>query len=135
MPDLVVLTGDVLSRPKAGPSVLRALEPLLGRPGIFVPGNNDYYEPHSEEPGALLRRHAIGAQGEARSTGPASPGIWPAAGWQDLTNARVDLKVAGRVIDVRGVDDPYSRRDRPGRRQRPGRSPGATCGWASRPRP
>src|ERR1700712_1842979 len=33
VPDLVVLTGDVLSAADAGPSVLRSLEPLLDRPG------------------------------------------------------------------------------------------------------
>ena len=56
LPDLVVLTGDVLSGADAGPSVLRALAPLLDRPGIFVPGNNDYYEPDVQEPAALPDR-------------------------------------------------------------------------------
>ena len=47
LPDLVVLTGDVLSRPDAGAPVLKALGPLLDAPGVFVPGNNDYYAPQS----------------------------------------------------------------------------------------
>ncbi len=111
MPDLVVLTGDVLSSATAGPSVLRALEPLLDRPGIFVPGNNDYYEPTPKNP----LRYIFGTRSDPKG----APIDWPAfaqdlvsAGWHDLTNARIDLKVAGRVIDVRGVDDPYLRRDR-----------------------
>ncbi len=111
VPDLVVLTGDMLSAADAGPSVLRALEPLLTRPGIFVPGNNDYFEPTFKNP----VRYFIGRSSEPKG----APINWAAfardlvsAGWQDLTNARIDLKVAGRVIDVRGVDDPYLRRDR-----------------------
>ena len=111
VPDLVVLTGDVLSAADAGDCVLRALEPLLDRPGIFVPGNNDYHEPTPKNP----LRYLVGKRTEP--TG--APIDWAGfarclvdAGWQDLTNVRADLKVAGRVIDVRGVDDPYLRRDR-----------------------
>ncbi len=111
VPDLVVLTGDVLSSRDAGPSVLQALEPLLSRPGIFVPGNNDYFEPTFKNP----IRYFV-----AKGPKPKGPPIdWDGfawqlvdAGWQDLTNTRLDLKVAGRVVDVRGVDDPYLRRDR-----------------------
>ncbi len=111
VPDLVVLTGDVLSAADAGASVLRCLEPLLDRPGIFVPGNNDYFEPTPKNPARyFVRRH---------SEPKGAPIDWPAfakelvgAGWQDLTNTRIDLKVGGRVIDVRGVDDPYLKRDR-----------------------
>ena len=29
-----------------------------------------------------------------------------------MTNVRADLKISGRVVDVRGVDDPYLGRDR-----------------------
>ena len=111
LPDLVVLTGDVLSAGDAGPSVLRALEPLLDRPGIFVPGNNDYFEPTFKNP----IRYFTGSRNDPKG----APIDWAgfarelvSAGWQDLTNVRADLKVAGRVIDVRGVDDPYLGRDR-----------------------
>ncbi len=111
LPDLVVLTGDVLSDDDAGPSVLRALAPLLDRPGIFVPGNNDYYQPTFKNPA----RYFTGSRREPRG----APIDWAhfagelvSAGWQDLTNVRADLKVSGRVIDVRGVDDPYLGRDR-----------------------
>jgi predicted MPP superfamily phosphohydrolase len=110
VPDLVVLTGDVLSAADAGDAVLGALAPLLDRPGIFVPGNNDYFEPTFKNP----VRYFIGKGPDPKG----SPIDWAgfarelsAAGWQDLTNVRIDLKVAGRLIDVRGVDDPYLRRD------------------------
>jgi predicted MPP superfamily phosphohydrolase len=111
VPDLVVLTGDVLSSGEAGPSVLKALDPLLRRPGIFVPGNNDYFEPVFKSPTRYIYNHNTPPRG--------APIDWAGfatqlvdAGWQDLTNVRIDLKVAGRVIDVRGVDDPYLKRDR-----------------------
>jgi hypothetical protein len=111
LPDLVVLTGDVLSAGDAGPSVLDALAPLLDRPGIFVPGNNDYFEPVFKNP----LRYVTGS----RSDKQGAPMDWAgfardlvSAGWTDMTNVRADLKVSGRMIDVRGVDDPYLGRDR-----------------------
>ena len=111
VPDLVVLTGDVLSSAAAGPSVLKALDPLLRRPGIFVPGNNDYFEPVFKSPTRYIYQHSRPPRG-APIDWPRFAGQLVEAGWQDLTNVRVDLKVAGRKIDVRGVDDPYLRRDR-----------------------
>src|SRR3954447_353665 len=41
--NLVVDTGDNLAAPDAIPAVLQALEPLLTRPGAFVPGSNDWF--------------------------------------------------------------------------------------------
>jgi predicted MPP superfamily phosphohydrolase len=111
VPDLVVLTGDVLSSGDAGPAVLDALEPLLDRPGMFVPGNNDYFEPTLKNP----LRYLTGR--EASPTG--RPLDWPGfardlagAGWHDLTQRRLRLDVDGRSLDVRGVDDPHLERDR-----------------------
>jgi predicted MPP superfamily phosphohydrolase len=40
-PDLVVNTGDNLAHLQAVPAVVRALGPLLNRPGVFVFGSND----------------------------------------------------------------------------------------------
>ena len=55
-PDLVVNTGDNLSHVDAVPSLLRAMEPLLERPGLFVLGSNDYYAPSPRNPAAYLTR-------------------------------------------------------------------------------
>jgi uncharacterized protein len=111
VPDLVVLTGDVLSAADAGPATLAALAPLLDRPGLFVPGNNDYFEPTPKNPA----RYFTGSHGDPEG----APIDWPgfardlvAGGWTDLTNVRIDLKINGQVVDVRGVDDPYLGRDR-----------------------
>ena len=49
-PDLVIVTGDFLAGMDAVGPVLGAPEPLLSRPGAFVPGNNDYYAPRFKNP-------------------------------------------------------------------------------------
>jgi predicted MPP superfamily phosphohydrolase len=110
LPDLVLLTGDVLSHPEAGAPTLEALEPLFGVPGAFVPGNNDYWAPQWKNP----LRYLTGVD-KAEHKAPLD---WAgfakqlsSAGWQDLTNARAALSVGGRSIDLRGIDDPYSQRD------------------------
>lgn len=53
-PDLVVNTGDNLSDAAAVPHVLRALDPLLRRPGVFVFGSNDYFGPKPVNPFGYL---------------------------------------------------------------------------------
>ena len=53
-PDLVINTGDNLAHQRAVPAVLDALGPLLERPGVFVLGSNDYYEPIFKNPARYL---------------------------------------------------------------------------------
>ena len=112
-PDLVVNTGDNLSHLEAVPAVLAALGPLLDRPGVFVRGSNDYFAPLLRNPA----RYLLPAGGRRRRHGPELP--WrdltdalSGAGWLDLDNARAQLKVDGRVIDLVGTDDPHIHRDR-----------------------
>jgi predicted MPP superfamily phosphohydrolase len=110
-PDLVVNTGDNLAHRQAVPAVLRALQPLMTLPGVFVFGNNDYYGPRPKSPAHYL----IGTGKKIRG----APLPWAdlrAAfvehGWHDMTNIRRQLTVRGRRIVVAGVDDPHLRRDR-----------------------
>src|SRR3954465_13903448 len=49
-PDLVIDTGDNLAGLDAVAPTLRALEPLLDRPGAFVMGSNDYFAPRPKNP-------------------------------------------------------------------------------------
>ncbi len=111
-PDLVLNTGDNLAHLQAVPTALRAMEPLLERPGAFVLGSNDYFAPKPRNPALYLTRH------HARRTT-----AWPLptsdlvkaltdAGWVDLTNARSTLTVAGRDLELVGVDDPHLKYDR-----------------------
>jgi predicted MPP superfamily phosphohydrolase len=111
-PDLVVGTGDFLAHQDAVPVVLAALEPLLALPGVFVLGSNDYYAPGP----VLPWRYLAGPSDRSAQRGMLP---WPdlvaglaGAGWSDLSNARAALRVAGRDLDVRGVDDPHIGRDR-----------------------
>jgi predicted MPP superfamily phosphohydrolase len=110
-PDLVVNTGDNLAHPQAVPAVLRALGPLLRRPGVFVFGSNDYYAPRFKNPVRYL------VPSEKRVHGKPLP--WrdlraaiTEHGWLDLTHARRTMTVAGRTVQFAGVDDPHLRRDR-----------------------
>ncbi|GIG54980.1 metallophosphoesterase [Demequina activiva] len=110
-PDLVVDTGDNMAHADAAPVVLEALEPLLGTPGVFVHGSNDYYGPRPKNPLRYLaaptrvRRDAEELDHEALTAGLTS------RGWLDLNNARGALDVAGRRVSFVGLDDPHLGRD------------------------
>jgi predicted MPP superfamily phosphohydrolase len=111
-PDLVINTGDNLASTTAVPTALRALEPLMRRPGAFVPGSNDYYAPRAKNPAKYLM-----GPSKLRSHPEPLPyadlqGAFTDAGWADLTNDRTTLEVDDRSIDLVGVDDPHLRRDR-----------------------
>lgn len=109
-PDLVVDTGDNLGHLEAVPTALRALEPLLERPGVFVHGSNDYFSPRPRNPftyfGGPTRRHGK----HPLPTGDLTSGLSD-AGWLDLNNHRAELTVAGRRLRFVGVDDPHINRD------------------------
>ncbi|MFD0786255.1 metallophosphoesterase [Micromonospora azadirachtae] len=109
-PDLVVVTGDNMAHPDAVPGVLRALQPLLDYPGVFVFGSNDYTGPVWKNPFTYFlpeREYVEGAElpyEELRE-------VFTGAGWIDLNNTRTTLKAGGRLIDLVGVDDPHVERD------------------------
>ncbi len=106
-PDLVVNTGDNLSDPRAVHEVLEALEPLMGLPGCFVPGSNDYYAPRYKNPlkyfrgPSTLHPHATTLPTEELF------GAFEAAGWANLTNAHSAAEIAGLRLEFSGVDDPH----------------------------
>lgn len=109
-PDLVVDTGDNLAGPDGVAGMLRALEPLLDRPGVFVFGANDYYAPRPVRPaGARRRPRRRGAGADLPSSGLAAE--LTGAGWVDLRNCAVQLTVGGLAVSLIGVDDPHLGRD------------------------
>ncbi len=110
-PDLVVDTGDNLAHPRAVPEVLRALGPLLERPGVFVFGSNDYYAPRPKNPLRYLWRAEPRAHGEPLPWEDLRAAL-SERGWHDLTHARRTFEVAGLRVAAAGVDDPHLRRDR-----------------------
>ncbi|MCA1713164.1 MAG: metallophosphoesterase [Actinobacteria bacterium] len=112
-PDLVVSTGDHLSSAAAIPLLGATLAALTadGTPGVFVPGNNDYYSP--------VRPSLLGylAPGPPVRRGPDLP--WgqavralEAVGWTDLTHRRVQLELRGLRVTLTGTDDAHLNRDR-----------------------
>lgn len=112
-PDLVVNTGDNLSHHQAVPSVLRALGPLLDRPGVFVFGSNDYYAPKPKNPARYLmpkgkKKRIHGVQLPWRDLRAA----FVEHDWTDLTHVRRTIDVGGQRVFAAGVDDPHLRRDR-----------------------
>ncbi|GAA1139394.1 metallophosphoesterase [Ornithinicoccus hortensis] len=108
-PDLVVTTGDNLAGPDAVPAVLDAYRDLLGIPGVFVLGSNDYFPPTYKNPlryfndsharGEHLTPHRLPTQDLVDG--------FTAAGWVDLDNARTRLTVGGLDLEFVGVDDPH----------------------------
>jgi predicted MPP superfamily phosphohydrolase len=113
-PDLVVNTGDSIASPKAVPSLLDALGPLLERPGAFVYGTNDLFSPRLKNPARYLwgssagdhDQHPIDLPWEELGAGMA------ASGWLDLSNKRGRLKAGELDITLGGTHDSHSGRDR-----------------------
>jgi predicted MPP superfamily phosphohydrolase len=113
-PDLVVNTGDSVSHPAAVQPFLEALGPLLDRPGVFVYGSNDLYSPAPKNPLRYLWRDS---SNENRRRIPDLP--WAelgdgmaAGGWLDANNKRGRVKAADLDIEVGGVHDSHTNRDR-----------------------
>ena len=123
-PDLVVNTGDNLADVDAVPAVVRAMEPLMERPGVFVLGSNDYFAPRPKNPARYLTNgYRKGLGGQPLPTSDLVDAFGK-AGWVDLTNTRAALEVAGHDLDFVGVDDPHLNYDRYPERTTPGTSSG-----------
>src|ERR1700754_4548378 len=90
-PDLVIVTGDNLAHVDAVPGVVRALTPLLDRPGAFVFGSDDYRGPVGKKTFGYFDRNKPYVQGANLPTEELRD-IFTGAGWADLNNARTELK-------------------------------------------
>ncbi|GJN43789.1 phosphohydrolase [Corynebacterium ammoniagenes] len=105
-PDLVINTGDNLSDVAAVPDVLRALGPLLKRPGLFVFGTNDYWAPRPVNPFKYL----FGTKREPSYVDLPWRGMRAAFmehGWRNATQASHEFQVGNVRLAVAGVDDPH----------------------------
>lgn len=112
-PHLVIDTGDNMAHPHALPAALDALEPLLGVPGAFVMGSNDYFAPKPKSPTRyLLPDPRVKGIADTRTLPSADlAASLTGAGWRDLTNRRDTVVVQGVRLDLVGVDDPHLNRD------------------------
>lgn len=119
--DLVVNTGDNLGEAQGVPGVLRALDPLLNHPGVFVFGSNDYYAPRPVNPFIYL----LGKKHTPSTIELPWRGMRAAfleRGWRDATHQHVDFSIPPRdtslwqrsttiKLSIAGVDDPHHDRD------------------------
>ncbi|WP_092667726.1 metallophosphoesterase [Rhodococcus maanshanensis] len=110
-PDLVVNTGDNLSHQRAVPAVVQSLSSLLGRPGLFVFGSNDYFAPKPKNPFKYFNKEHKRTHGEPLPWQDLRA-AFTERGWLDVTHTRRELEVAGIRIATAGVDDPHLKRDR-----------------------
>ncbi len=126
-PDLVVNTGDNIAHPESIGPLLRAFEPLLDVPGVFVMGSNDYFAPRLKNPARyLMTDHRRGSERARRlPTERLIEGL-TSAGWTELTNRRTRLTLGGSggvggvgggelegvELEFVGVDDPHLDYDR-----------------------
>jgi predicted MPP superfamily phosphohydrolase len=113
-PDLVVNTGDSIAHPLAIQPFLEALGPLLDKPGVFVYGSNDLYSPTPRNPVRYLYSPSTRAHGRTVPDlpwGELGAGM-AAAGWLDANNNRGRIKAGELDIEVAGVHDSHSQRDR-----------------------
>jgi predicted MPP superfamily phosphohydrolase len=113
-PDLVINTGDNLAHLEAVPAVLRALEPLLAVPGVFVLGSNDYFAPSLKNPGRYLTKGYADARQVPSIPLPTTDltEAFTRSGWVDLTNNRTALTIGGQALEFVGVDDAHLNYDR-----------------------
>jgi predicted MPP superfamily phosphohydrolase len=110
-PDLVVNTGDTISALDGRPAVMHALRPLLDFPGVFVPGNNDYYAPTPKNPLRYFTEDTRMVKGTPLPWVELAADLAD-AGWIDLTHVRTSVEVAGQRVAVAGTDDPHLRKAR-----------------------
>jgi predicted MPP superfamily phosphohydrolase len=110
-PDLVVNTGDTICSARAIDRVMHSFEPLFAFPGVFVPGNNDYYAPVPKNP---LRYFTDDRRAPKGRTLPWSDlaAAMAQAGWADLTHVRTTLSAARGKVAVAGTDDPHLKKAR-----------------------
>ncbi|MBC2682404.1 metallophosphoesterase [Corynebacterium anserum] len=119
--DLVINTGDNLGEDKGVPGVLRALDPLLNRPGVFVFGSNDYFAPRPVNPFIyLLGKKRTPSKVELPWRGMRAAFV--ERGWHDATHQHVDFSIEPRHdslyvrhhkfnVAIAGVDDPHHELD------------------------
>lgn len=111
-PDLVVGTGDYIAHQDAVATAVRAFEPLLHTPGVFVLGSNDYFSPVFKNPWFYLVDHKrrLG-QSPRLPTAELVQGL-EAGGWRHLRNRRTRLTLGEIELELVGVDDPHLDYDR-----------------------
>lgn len=110
-PDLVINTGDNMGHPDAFPTLLYSLEGLIGYPGAFVDGSNDFYAPVVKNPLRYLFKPKVDSPVIPLRAKKIDPGPMHQAfedlGWVDLNNRATELEIKGTVLKLVGTDDAH----------------------------
>lgn len=109
-PDLVINTGDSLGHKDAISPTLKALEPLMEIPGVFVHGSNDYRAPKPKNPFAYLSAPSKVASPKNLDTERFSNEL-EGHGWLNLNNRSGKLQLHGKRLGFLGLDDPHENLD------------------------
>ena len=109
-PDLVVNTGDNLGHKMAINPALKALEPLLDLPGVFVNGSNDYRAPKPRNPLRYFAGPSKTQKSVNLDTGRFVREL-EGAGWLNLNNQAGTLSVKNHKLGFLGLDDPHENLD------------------------
>lgn len=106
--DLVVATGDLLGAVGSEDATVELLEPLTadGTPGLVVLGSNDLHGPTPKSPLQYFTDPTARRHGQRLDTARFTDGLH-ATGWKVLRDDATTLEVAGRSIDVTGLEDPH----------------------------
>lgn len=103
--DLTVITGDLLSGPRALPRLRHALAPLAARTVYAVPGNHEHYQ----YPWGIHRRADFTAKRPMDTAAIMS--ALESAGVRVLHNACVRVGHGDASFTLAGVDDMFAHRD------------------------
>ena len=112
-PDLVVNTGDNLGHKQSINPLLDAIEPLLGFPGVFVNGSNDYFAPKLKNPARYLVGPSKQNSEPAQLDTERMTSEFEGAGWQNLNNRSASIRLGDAEVSFAGLDDPHIGRDEP----------------------
>ncbi len=110
-PDLVINTGDNLGHEHAINPALRALEPLMEFPGVFVNGSNDYRAPKARNPLKYFQGPSQVSSAPNLDTGRFTREL-EGAGWLNLNNQAGKLEINGSSFGFIGLDDPHENLDK-----------------------
>lgn len=110
-PDVVVATGDFLGAREGIELLHTAIGPLLGTPGAFVFGSNDFFAGRRINPAKYLRGPSRRPHRVPDLPTAEVHGWLTAAGWLDLNNAGGTIPVRGDLLSFLGSADPHIRLD------------------------
>ncbi|MDR2930411.1 MAG: metallophosphoesterase [Propionibacteriaceae bacterium] len=109
-PHFVVNTGDNVAEAAALHDLAHALSPLAGVPGVFVFGSNDYHSARPINPVKYFHpSHPTHVQANLPTAALAL--TLEGLGWADAEQRRLQFRLEGTTIEVRGCGDHHAELD------------------------